>query len=62
MGIKRHQIYPGEARKVSASPVDASAGVSMSGVSRKRPVYVWLTMLGLLVAVRVIYEMAPKAD
>ena len=62
MGIQRHQIYPGETRKITASPVDASAGKSMSGVSRKRPAYVWAAMLGALVLVRVIYELSPAAD
>ncbi len=62
MGIDRHRIYPGEARKITASPVDASAGKSMSGVSRKRPAYTWAAMLGALVLVRVIYELSPAAD
>ena len=62
MGIKRHRIYPSETRKITASPVDASAGKSMSGVSRKRPAYTWVTMVGLIVLVRVIYELSPAAD
>lgn len=62
MGIKRHLIYPGEARRITANPVDASAGKSMSGISSKRPAYVFVAMLIGLAVVRVIYEMSPAAD
>lgn len=62
MSIKRHKIYPGESRRITASPVEASAGKSMSGISRQRPAFIWVTMVIILIIIRVIYEMAPVAD
>jgi len=61
MGLERHLLYPGEARKVALSPVDPSAETAMSGAARNAPARWWLTMLLLLVLARVIYELSPEA-
>lgn len=60
--VKASDLYPGFASTPKNDPSSLQAASGRVGNETNPPVYVWLGMVGLLVAFRLVYELAPAGQ